>query len=264
MKRAVRTRKTKIAEEVAKPTPKERFMKGEEDIERMRQQAVTKFVPATENQKKAVALLRSGVKVLFLLGSAGTGKSMLAAWWAATLKKDKKADKIYLVRPAVVTGKSAGLLPGTEYEKLEPYFIQTLTHLETFMGKGFTHYCVEHGEIELKSGEYLRGRSFEDCVVLVEEAQNFTMSDLEMVLTRLGKNCTLILTGDQKQNDLRGSSGLLDTLTLINKMVDDEPEYLSDEDLDVMSGGVGGVVFTPADCVRDGLTRAFVKMYYNT
>ena len=63
MKRAVRTRKTKIAEEVAKPTPKERFMKGEEDIERMRQQAVTKFVPATENQKKAVALLRSGVKV---------------------------------------------------------------------------------------------------------------------------------------------------------------------------------------------------------
>lgn len=262
-KRAPITRKTKIEAEGAKPSPKEKFMKGLEEIESMRSAPVPKFVPATENQKLAVALLRKGVKILFLQGSAGTGKSMLAAWWAATLKKEKKVDKIYLVRPAVVTGKSVGLLPGTEYEKLEPYFVQTLIHLEKFMGKGFMHYCVEHNEIELKSGEYLRGRSFEDAIVLVEEAQNFTDSDLEMVLTRLGKNCTFILTGDQKQNDLKGGSGLSATIDLINNTISSQPDYLDNEDLDALEDLIGVVQFMPEDCVRDGLTKAFVKMYYN-
>ncbi len=262
-KRAPVTRKTKMDAEIPKPCPKEKFMRGLEEIEAMRISPVPKFVPATENQKKAVALLRKGVKILFLQGSAGTGKSMLAAWWAATLKKEKKVDKIYLVRPAVVTGKSVGLLPGTEQEKLEPYFVQTLIHLEKFMGHGFMNYCVEHGEIELKSGEYLRGRSFEDCVVLVEEAQGFTDSDLEMVLTRLGNNCTFIFTGDQKQHDLRGVSGLKTTIELINNVIDEQPNYLSDEDLACMEDLIGVVQFMPEDCVRSGLTKAFVKMYYN-
>lgn len=262
-KRSVRTRKDKIETVVAKPSPKEKFMRGLDEIESMRASPVPKFVPATENQKIAVAMLRKGVKILFLQGSAGTGKSMLAAWWAATLKKEKKVDKIYLVRPAVVTGKSVGLLPGTEYEKLEPYFVQTLIHLDKFMGHGFMNYCVEHNEIELKSGEYLRGRSFEDSIVLVEEAQNFTDSDLEMVLTRLGKNTTFILTGDQKQNDLRGGSGLSTTIDLINRTIADQPLYLDSDDLDSLEDLVGVVQFMPEDCVRDGLTRAFVKMYYN-
>lgn len=262
-KRTPVTRKTKIEAEIPKPSPKEKFMKSVEEIESMRASPVPKFVPATQNQKLAVALLRKGVRIMFMVGSAGTGKSMLAAWWAATMKKEKKVDKIYLVRPAVVTGKSVGLLPGTEYEKLEPYFVQTLIHLEKFMGHGFMHYCVEHGEIELKSGEYLRGRSFEDCVVIIEESQNFTENDLEMVLTRLGNNCTFLFTGDQKQNDLKGGSGLEATIDMIQRMVEDQPEYLDNEDLDALEDLVGVVQFLPEDCVRDGLTRAFVKVYYN-
>lgn len=262
-KRAVRTRRTKLEDDSPKPSPKEKFMKGIEDIETMRQVAVPKFVPATDNQKKAVGLLRSGVRALFLMGSAGTGKSMLASWWAGSLKKDHKVSNIYLVRPNVSTGKSGGSLPGTEHEKLLPFFAQTLIHLETFMGKGYTNYCVEHNEVELKSGEFLRGRSFEDCVVLVEEAQNFTSDELEMVLTRMGKNSTFIFTGDQKQNDLRGQSGYKTTIDMIAKVLQEQPEYLKDEDLDALENLVGEVVFTPDDCVRDGLTRAFVKMYYH-
>lgn len=263
MKRAPVTRKKKIEAEVAKPSPKEKFMKGVEELEAMHTRPVPKFVPATDNQKDAVAKLRSGVRILFQMGSAGTGKSMLAAWWAATLKREKKVDKIYLVRPAVVTGKSVGLLPGTEYEKLEPYFVQTLIHLEKFMGKSFMNYCIEHEEIELKSGEYLRGRSFEDCIVIVEEAQNFTADDLEMVITRLGNNCTFLFTGDQKQNDLKGGSGLKTTIDLIHKTIEDQPDYLDDADLNAMEDLIGVVQYLPEDCVRDGLTRAFVKMYYN-
>ena len=262
-KNAVRNRRNKVELELVKPATKEKFLKDALVIEAQQQAPVPKFVPATQNQKKAVALLRGGTKVLFLQGSSGTGKSMLAAWWASCLMKEKKIEKIYLVRPSVATGKTAGYLPGTEHEKLLPFFAQTLTHLATFMGQGYLNYCVEKELIELKSGEYLRGRSFQDCVVLVEEAQNFTHSDMEMVLTRMGNESTLILTGDTKQNDLRGASGLGTTIDLINKMIYEQPDYMADEDLASLENLVGSVEFLPEDCVRSGLTRAFVKMYYN-
>lgn len=263
-KQAVRhTRKQKVESSDAKPPVKEKFLANALETEVPTQAPVVKFVPKTENQKKAVAYLRAGVRVLFMEGSAGSGKSMLAAWWAAQLKREKKIDKIYLIRPAVVTGKSAGLLPGTEYEKLLPYFVQTITHLEKFLGKGYTTYALQKNEIELKSGEYLRGRSFEHCVVIVEESQNFTKDDLEMVLTRLGENCTFLFTGDHKQNDLKGFSGMRHTIDMIDKMVKAKPDYLSQEDIENLKGLVGGVEFLPDDCVRDDLTKAFVKMYYH-
>lgn len=258
-KRAVRTRRDK--EE--KPQSKEKFLEIAREIDVVQQMAVPKFIPANANQKLAVSMLQGGKSVLFLQGSAGTGKSMIAAWWAATQIKAKKIEKIYLVRAAVSTGKSAGFLPGTEFEKLSPYFAQTLIHLGTFMGQGFLGYCLEKEKVELKSCEFLRGRSFEQSIVIIEESQNLTKEDLEMILTRLGKNCTLIFTGDFKQNDLKGASGLNYTINLLNQMVDKEPDYLSDEDLDSLEKLVGEVTFTPEDVVRSGLTRAFVKMYYN-
>jgi phosphate starvation-inducible PhoH-like protein len=261
-KNVSRVRRNKIETEV-KPQTKAKFLEVAKEIDVVAQATVPKFVPANANQKLAVNMLVGGKSVVFLQGSAGTGKSMIAAWWAATQIKAKKVDKIYLVRAAVATGKSAGLLPGTEFEKLSPYFAQTLIHLGTFMGQGFLGYCLEKEKVELKSCEYLRGRSFEDAIVVVEESQNMTKEDLEMVLTRLGKNCTLLLTGDQKQNDLRGVSGLEQTISLLNRVQDSQPDYLSDEDLDEMDKNIGIVEFKPEDVVRSGITRAFVKMYYH-
>jgi phosphate starvation-inducible PhoH-like protein len=263
MKRTPVTRKKKIEAEMPKPSAKDKFFADIAEEEVMRQAPVAKFVPATQNQKKAVAMLRDGVRVLFLQGSAGTGKSMLAAWWAATLMKEKKIEKIYLVRPNVATGRSAGSLPGTEEEKLAPFFAQTVSHLSTFMGAGFMNYCLRNELIEYKSAEYMRGRSFENVAILAEEVQNFDASDMEMLLTRLGKGTTYLMTGDGKQNDMRGNSGLEQTIALINRMVDEQPDYLSDEDLDNLQNLVGSVTFLPGDCVRDGITRSFVKMYYH-
>jgi phosphate starvation-inducible protein PhoH len=262
MKRTPVTRKKKIEAEVVKPSPKDKFFAEIAAEENMRQAPVAKFTPVTNNQKKAVAMLRDGVRVLFLQGSAGTGKSMLAAWWAATLMKEKKVEKIYLVRPNVATGRSAGSLPGTEAEKLAPFFAQTVAHLGTFMGAGYLNYCLEKELIEYKSAEYMRGRSFENVVVLSEEVQNFTGDDLEMLLTRLGKGTTYLMTGDGKQNDMRGNSGLEQTIALIDRMVEEQPDYLTDEDLDNLQNLVGSVTFMPEDCVRDGITKSFVKMYY--
>ena len=245
-----------------KPPTREKFLVASRE-ETVQQQIVPKFTPATKNQVLAVNYLKEGRNVVVLRGSAGSGKSMLAAWWAATKMKDKSIDKVFLIRPAVPTGNTIGLLKGSEEEKLAPFFVQTLAHLETFMGAGFLHYCLEKKKIEMKAVEYLRGYSFENCIVIAEESQNFTAPDMEMALTRLGKNCQIIFTGDEKQHDLKGTSGLQKTVELIQRTIQDEPDYLLDKDLDELESGVGVVTFMPEDSMRGGLTKAFVKMYYN-
>lgn len=236
---------------------------GKEEEEYKRVQPIPKFEAANQNQKVALAMLKAGKTVLFLTGSAGVGKSMIAAYHASCQLKQKKIQKVYLVRPAVVVGKSIGLLPGDVKEKLTPYFAQTVAHLEKFMGYGFLQYCLEKDVIEMKPVEYLRGMSFENALVVAEECQNFTKEEMEMMLTRMGDNATIIFTGDQKQHDLRGNSGLEETLQLLNKMTSSAPHYLNHEDLNEIDEGVGMVQFTPDDVVRSGLTKAFVKIYYN-
>lgn len=224
--------------------------------------SVQKLEAKTPNQATAVRLLREK-RVVFLTGSAGTGKSLLSAHAAANLLRAKVVEKIYLVRPAVATGKSVGLLPGELKEKLAPYFAQTIEHLEKFLGKGYTNYCLEKGIIEMKAVEYLRGSSFEKIAVITEESQNFTEEQFEMLITRIGAGTRMYITGDTKQNDLKGESGLQKTIDLLDRMLQTQPEYLDDEDLDNMDDGYGHVEFKPVDVVRDDITRAFVKMYYH-
>lgn len=262
-KRAPITRKTKIEAEVVKPSPKDKFFTEIAYEESMRQAPVPKIEAKNSNQKLALAMMREARPVIFLAGSAGVGKSMLAAYHAACLLKSKRIEKIFLVRPAVSVGKSIGLIPGDINSKLLPYFAQTLEHLAKFLGRGYMNYCVEKQIIEMKPSEYLRGMSFEGCCVIAEESQNYTGEEFEMVLTRMGDNSFLVFTGDEKQHDLRGVSGLESTLSLIDNMEASQPDYLLDEDLDVISSGIGIVRFTPDDVVRSGLTRAFVKIYFN-
>lgn len=221
---------------------------------------LTKLEAKNQNQKIALSYLNTGTPVVFLTGSAGTGKSMLAAYRAATMLREKKIEKIILMRPAVAMGKSVGLLPGEIEEKMAPYFRQMLIHLRKFLGPG--NY-FENKKIEMFPAEYARSNSFEDCIVIVEEAQNFDAGEFETMLTRLGKNCQMIFTGDTKQHDLKGTSGLKTTVALLKKIQTSRPDYMADEDMDELDEGIGIVQFTPEDVVRSGLTKAFVKMYYN-
>jgi phosphate starvation-inducible PhoH-like protein len=228
-----------------------------------RQQHATKLEPANPRQKQLLAFLREGRQVVFAQGSAGTGKSFIAAYYAAEQLRLKKIDKIYLVRANVSTGKSLGMLPGTLEEKLLPFFKQTLSHLATFMGQSFLTYCTEKNVVEMLSIEHMRGMSVERAMVIVEESQNLTSDELEMILSRIGDASQFVFTGDQKQNDLKGASGLISTIDLIARMLDSQPEYLDDSDVQCLDDNIGIVTFTPADVVRSGLCKAFVKMYYN-
>lgn len=247
-----RTAKQKLFERVAQ----------EESYER--QQSVPPLEPKNQNQRTALNLLNDDKKtVVFLTGSAGTGKSMLAAYRAACLLKRKKINKVYLVRPAVIVGKSAGMLPGDIKDKLGPYFKQTMAHLRKFLGYGYMNYCLEKEIIEMQPVEYLRGQSFEECLVIAEEVQNFTAEEMEMMLTRMGDGGEIIFTGDTKQHDLKGISGLESTVTLINRMEATQPAYLNREDIENLDSGIGIVQFKPEDVVRSGLTRTFVKIFYN-
>lgn len=216
-----------------------------------------------QRQKDALAFLNSGTPIVMLTGSAGTGKSMLAAFRAASQLKSKAIDKIILIRPAVTVGKSVGLLPGEIEEKMAPYFRQTLIHLGKFLGQGHMTYATEKKQIEMFPFEYARGNSFENCIVIVEEAQNLTHEDFELLFTRLGENCQMIFTGDQKQHDLNGESGLTTSLAMVKRMLEVQPWYLDDDDMDELEDGFGIVEFKPEDVVRRGLTRALVKMYYH-
>lgn len=248
----------------APPSAKDLFFQRLEKEEAYEKpQAQVKLEPKNSNQKLALSYLNSDLPVVFLTGSAGTGKSLLAAYRAANLLKSKKIDKAYLVRPAVSVGKSVGMLPGDIKEKLAPYFAQTMAHLEKFLGKGFMTYCIEKEKIEMKPVEYLRGMSFENCIVIAEEVQNFTAEEMEMMLTRLGENCTIIFTGDTKQHDLKGVSGLEQTIKLLDHIRTTHPAYMSSEDMDELEDGIGIVQFKPEDVVRSGLTKAFVKVFYN-
>lgn len=226
------------------------------------QQKAVKLEAANPRQSSLLKMLNSGTQVVFAMGSAGTGKSYVAAYRAAEMMRTKKIDKIFLVRANVSTGKSLGALPGTLDEKLLPFFKQTLTHLATFMGKGFLGYCLNNKNVEMLSIEHMRGMSIENAFVICEEAQNLTGEEIEMLLSRIGEGSQFVFTGDQKQNDLKGNSGLVRTIELIEKMLDTQPEYMDDSDLHCMEQNIGIVQFLPEDVVRSGLCRAFVKMYF--
>lgn len=222
-----------------------------------------KFVPATKNQKIQLGYLQDGYPIVFGIGAAGSGKSIVAAYHGATLLKAKKIDKIYLVRPNVGVGASVGMLPGTLEEKLSPFFKQTFAHLEKFLGKGHMNYCKEKNVIEMVAIEHLRGYSFENAYIIIEECQGLKEEEFEMLMTRIGDGAQYCLTGDERQTSARDNSGLTKFINMILEVIYHQPEYLDKEDLDVFSNKLGIVRYQVEDIVRSGVCKAFCKLYYH-
>jgi len=221
------------------------------------------FHPRSDNQKRFLRYMREGRKLIWGIGAVGAGKSIVAAYHAAQMLKERKTEKVFLLRPNVSCGKSHGAVPGDLHAKLLILFGQTICHLEKFLGKGFTKYCLDKKIIELASIEYLRGYSFENCVVILEECQGLTEDQYEMVLTRVGQNACLISTGDERQAHISEQSGLRKTITMLENAVREQPEYLDQQDLSELYNNVGVVEFTFDDIQRDDITRALAKLYYH-
>ena len=172
--------------------------------------------------------------ITFGIGPAGTGKTFLAVASAVKMYSENKIKKIVLTRPAVEAGERLGYLPGDLSQKIDPYLVPLFDSLEYFFGNETLQYLIEKRNIEIVPLAYMRGRTLNDACIILDEAQNATMSQIKMFLTRLGENSKMIITGDETQIDLhnRTFSGLKKTRKTISAI--DEVSVLEFENTDIV------------------------------
>jgi phosphate starvation-inducible protein PhoH and related proteins len=157
--------------------------------------------PMTQGQQQYVEAVENNT-VIIARGPAGTGKTYLATALAIKALKEKRVSKVILSRPVVEAGESLGYLPGDIKEKVDPHFRPLYDCLQEFIGMGKFEQYVRQGVIEITPLAYMRGRTFNEAFVVLDEAQNTTMPQMRMILTRLGYGSKLVITGDHTQIDL--------------------------------------------------------------
>lgn len=201
--------------------------------------------PRNERQKLyANSILHN--TITFGLGPAGTGKTFVAASIAAEQFAEDKIERIIVTRPAVEAGESLGYLPGELGDKIDPYFVPVREVLQRVLGPGRFTYAYEHDKIQFVPLAYMRGRTFTDAIVILDEAQNTTPAQMKMFLTRLGERSRLIVNGDLLQSDIQGLNGLRDAKERLQGIP-----------------GIGWVTFRREDVVRHGLVRVIAEAYEN-
>ena len=173
-----------------------------------------------------------GRSVVLALGPAGTGKTYLAIAKAVEALEAGKVSRIVLSRPAVEAGESLGFLPGDLTEKLAPYLRPLYDALTERLGTKRLKAYIADGIIEIAPVAYMRGRTLSECFVVIDEAQNCTYGQLKMLLTRLGWQSTMVLTGDPDQTDLLpGISGLADIANRLEKVPEIPVVRLAEQDI---------------------------------
>lgn len=170
----------------------------------------------------------------FGIGPSGTGKTFLAVASAVKMYSENRIKKIVLTRPAVEAGERLGYLPGDLSQKIDPYLVPLFDSLEYFFGNETLQYLIEKRNIEIVPLAYMRGRTLNDACIILDEAQNATISQIKMFLTRLGENSKMIITGDETQIDLNNKtfSGLKKTRKTLSSI--EEVSVLEFENTDIV------------------------------
>ena len=186
----------------------------------------------TVGQKKYVSLIKKNTLV-FGIGPAGTGKTFLAVAMAVSALRRHEISRIVLTRPAVEAGERLGYLPGDLQSKIDPYLRPLYDALYETMGAENYLRNVEKGIVEVAPLAYMRGRTLDDCFIILDEAQNTTPEQMKMFLTRLGNNSKAVVTGDITQTDLpRGNrSGLKEALSILDGIEDISIHRFSERDV---------------------------------
>ena len=195
-------------------------------------QGFVKVFPRSHNQAGYIRGIREH-EISFCVGPAGTGKTYLAIAEALRLVLSKNARKLVLTRPVVEAGESLGYLPGDLAQKINPYLRPLYDAMEALVPYDTIHHLEETRAMEIAPLAYMRGRSLNDCVVILDEAQNTTKEQMKMFLTRIGRGARAIITGDTTQIDLprRIDSGLLHALSLLSGVEGIFISYLNTSDV---------------------------------
>ena len=175
------------------------------------------LIAKTENQK---TYIRSIVEndVTFCTGPSGTGKSFIVAGIASEHLLKDKIEIILVTRPLICTGKDIGSLPGELNEKIKPYLQPMEENLKYFLGRDHFGLYYNTRRIRFEPLETMRGMTFHNTYMILDEAQNCTLDQIKMFITRMGENSKVIINGDIKQTDLRGNSGLGYCIDRLQKM----------------------------------------------
>lgn len=199
----------------------------------------------TVNQQRLVKLYDRN-DLLFAVGPAGSGKTYTAIALAVRALKEKQVRRIILTRPAVEAGEKLGFLPGDMKEKLDPYLQPLYDALNDMIPPVKLQKFLEDGTVQIAPLAYMRGRTLDNAFVILDEAQNTTLSQIKMFLTRMGRNARFIVTGDVTQIDLprRSDSGLVRTMEILRGIAD-----------------IGIVEFDKRDIVRHPLVKHIVEAF---
>lgn len=186
----------------------------------------------TPNQRKMVESIQRN-DILFAIGPAGTGKTYTAVALAVRALRNREVKRIILTRPAVEAGENLGFLPGDLKEKIDPYLRPLYDALDDMVPSEKLRLLLENRTIEVAPLAFMRGRTLDNCFVILDEAQNATDMQLKMFLTRMGPTAKFIITGDVTQIDLpkKQQSGLTNALKLLNNIDGIDMIYLSGEDV---------------------------------
>ena len=196
------------------------------------QQHYTKNVrPRSDGQKRLMESIERH-NLVFAVGPAGTGKTYLAIAAAVEAFEKGKVERIILSRPAVEAGEKIGYLPGDLQDKMAPFLRPLYDALNDRMGLKRLKQAIDMGEIEIAPIAYMRGRTLNNAFVVIDEAQNCTYGQIKMIVSRLGFNSTMVITGDPDQSDLlEGISGLKDITRKLENMEGIGVERLRETDI---------------------------------
>jgi len=174
------------------------------------------IIPRNKNQEQYIlTLLDESKDIVFGIGPAGTGKTLLAVQVAVKLFKEGKIDKIIVTRPAVSVDEDLGFLPGTLEQKMAPWTRPIFDVLREYFNAREIEGMIEEGIIEIAPLAYMRGRTFKHSFILADEMQNATQNQMKMLLTRLGEGSMMAVTGDLAQADRLKDNGLIDFTKLL-------------------------------------------------
>ena len=210
--------------------------------------ALNFYLKEIEPLTKSQVAVFDSYKHLMLHGCAGTGKTFISLYLALDDLQKEEYSRIVLVRSAVPT-REMGFLPGTEDEKSKVYEAPYVSIMQELFSRGDNPYgqLKQKGVINFLTTSYIRGTTFNDSVIIVDECQNMTFHELDSIITRVGKNCRIIFCGDFFQSDLKSSSGLKEFMMIIKSM----------NEFDFIGFGIPDIV--RSDFVRSYLTEKYTK-----